>query len=55
VRVSFGSLDATPSDNYFDLLPSQPVDIAIAGSATADDLRQNLKVMSLVDAFAESK
>ncbi|HEY1203054.1 MAG: glycoside hydrolase family 2 protein [Bryobacteraceae bacterium] len=55
VRVSFGSLDATPSDNYFDLLPSQPVDIAIAGSATADELRQNLKVMSLVDAFAESK
>ncbi len=51
VWVSFGSLEATPSDNYFDLLPGQPVEITIAGAASTDDLRKNLKVMSLVDAF----
>ncbi len=55
VWISFGSLDATPSDNYFDLLPGQPVEIAIKGAASADDLRKNLKVMSLVDAFGEAK
>ena len=36
-------------------MPIRRVRGAIAGSATADELRQNLKVMSLVDAFAESK
>ncbi len=51
VWVSFGSLEATPSDNYFDLLPGQPVEMTITGGAGADDLRKNLKVMSLVDAF----
>jgi beta-mannosidase len=51
VWVSFGSLDVNPSDNYFDLLPGQPVEIAITGAAKEDELRKNLKVMSLVDAF----
>jgi beta-mannosidase len=55
VWISFGDLDVTPSDNYFDLLPGQPVEIAITGAADAADLRKNLKVMSLVDAFAEAK
>jgi beta-mannosidase len=53
VWVSFGSLEATPSDNYFDLLPGQPVEIAITGAASADELRKSLKVMSLVDAFGK--
>jgi beta-mannosidase len=53
VYVSFGDLDAKPSDNYFDLLPGQPVQIAIVGAASADELRKNLKVMSLVDAFGK--
>ena len=53
VYVSFGGLDAKLSDNYFDLLPGQPVEIAITGAASADDLRKNLKVMSLVDAFGK--
>ena len=53
VWVSFGSLEATPSDNYFDLLPGQPVEITITAAASADELRKNLKVMSLVDAFGK--
>ena len=51
VHVSFGNLDANPSDDYFDLLPGQPVEIAIGGAASADELRRALKVQSLADAF----
>ncbi len=55
VYVSFGELDAKFSDNYFDLLPGTPVDITITSSAPLEQLRSNLKVMSLVDAFAPAK
>jgi beta-mannosidase len=51
VHVTFGSLDVTPSDDYFDLIPGQPVEIAVAGAASAEALRRELKVQSLVDAF----
>jgi hypothetical protein len=44
-------LDVTPSDDYFDLIPGQPVEIAVAGAASAEALRRELKVQSLVDAF----
>jgi len=53
VYVSFGDLDVKVSDNYFDLLPGQPVEIGVTGAASADDLRKNMKVMSLVDAFGK--
>ncbi len=52
VYLSFGSLDATPSDNYFDLIPNQPVEITITSPAKLEDLRAQLKIMSLADAFA---
>jgi hypothetical protein len=45
-------LDAAVSDNYSDLIPGQPVDIAITSGAPLEQLRGKLKVMSLVDAFA---
>ena len=51
VYVSFGDLDAKISDNYFDLLPGESVELAITSAASAGDLRKNLKVISLVDAF----
>ena len=51
VCLSFGALDAEPSDNYFDLLPGESVDIRINGAVSPDDLRKNLTVRSLVDAF----
>lgn len=51
VHLTFGKLDLTPSDNFFDLLPGQPVDITIRGHASLEALRRNLKVRSLVDAF----
>jgi beta-mannosidase len=55
VWISFGDLEAKPSDNYFDLLPGQQADISVTTAASAEELRKNLKVMSLVDAFAEAK
>ena len=52
VYISFGSLDASPSDNYFDLIPGQPVEITITSAAPLGQLRAQLKLISLADAFA---
>ncbi len=52
VYLSFGDLDAEPSDNYFDLLPNESVDITVKTQAQLDTLRQKLAVISLVDSFA---
>jgi beta-mannosidase len=52
VYVSFGELDAKFSDNYVDLLPGEPVEIQFTSPATLDQLKANMKVMSLADAFA---
>jgi beta-mannosidase len=51
VYVSFDSSDATFSDNYIDLLPGQEVTIHITSAAGLDELRRQMKVVSLVDAF----
>jgi beta-mannosidase len=51
VHVTFGKLDATPSDDYFDLIPGQPVEVKVEGAASAEELRRELKVQSLADAF----
>jgi beta-mannosidase len=52
VNVSFGDLDVESSDNYFDLIPGEPVTITVKSSATIDQLRSAMKVMSLTEAFA---
>ncbi len=52
VYVSFGTLDAAPSDNYFDLIPGQPVEITVTSAAPLDQLRAQLKLVTLADAFA---
>jgi hypothetical protein len=39
------------SDNYFDLLPGQSIDIQVQSTVALEALRGGLKVMSLVDAF----
>ncbi len=53
VYLSFGNLDAQVSDNYFDLLPGETREIAVASSAAVDTLKTQLQVVSLTDAFAE--
>jgi beta-mannosidase len=52
VYVSFGNIDAKPADNYFDLLPGQSLDLTLTSAASLDDLKTNLHVISLTDAFA---
>jgi beta-mannosidase len=52
--LTFGSLDVEPSDNYIDLLPGQPVEITLKTTVPLDQVRSELKVVSLVDAFAPS-
>jgi beta-mannosidase len=52
VYVSFNGIDADLSDNYFDILPGETVEIAIKTSAAEDKVRSGMQVISLVDAFA---
>jgi beta-mannosidase len=52
VYISFGNLDAKPADNFFNLLPGQPVDLTITSAASLDDLKTNMRVIFLTDAFA---
>jgi beta-mannosidase len=54
VYLSFGSLNVNLSDNYFDLLPGETVEIAASSAASLDALKAQLKVVSLTDAFATS-
>ncbi len=51
VYLSFGNLDATVSDNYFDLLPGESKDIIVNSNATLDALKAKMQVVSLTDAF----
>ncbi len=51
VDLSFADLDVETADNYFDLLPSEPVTIRLKSSATLDQLKTALKIMSLSEAF----
>ena len=51
VYLSFGELDVQTSDNYFDLLPGEPITIRVKSSATGEQLKSALKIVSLTDAF----
>jgi beta-mannosidase len=52
VYLAFGNLDVKLSDNYFDLLPGESVEIAVTSNASLAELKAQLKVISLTDAFA---
>jgi beta-mannosidase len=52
VYLSFANLDVKVSDNYFDLMPGETVEIAATSAASLDSLKAQLKVISLTDAFA---
>ena len=51
VYVSFGDLNVETGDNYFDLLPGEPVTLRVKTSATAEQVKAALNVMSLTEAF----
>jgi beta-mannosidase len=50
VAVSFGELDAEPSDNYFDLLPGETVSLHVASKSSLAALQAAMHVISLADA-----
>jgi beta-mannosidase len=54
VYLSFGDLDVQSSDNYFDLLPAEPVTLHLKSSATLEQIKGELKIMSLTDAFSSN-
>src|SRR6266853_95154 len=51
VYISLGDMDVQSSDNYFDLLPGEPVTITLKTSNTLDQLQRALKITSLTEAF----
>lgn len=51
VYLSFGSLDVKLSDNYFDLLPGESVEVTASSAASLSALRSQMKAISLADAF----
>ena len=52
VYLTFGDLDVKVSDNYFEIMPGETVEITATSSATLDAIKAQLKVISLTDAFA---
>ena len=51
VYVSFGDREVGVSDNYFDLLPNEPVILQLKSKASLDEIRQSMKVRNITDAF----
>ncbi len=52
VSLSFGNLDVKVSDNYFDVLPGETVEITADTKASLEEVKAQMQVMSLTDAFA---
>jgi beta-mannosidase len=52
VYLSFGAIDVRLSDNYFNVLPGETAHITLTTNATLDELKAEMKVISLTDAFA---
>ena len=52
VYITLGNLDVKLSENYFDILPGETVQIVVTTAATLDAVKAQLKVISLTDAFA---
>ena len=55
VYLSFGDMDVTLADNYFDLIPGEPITVDLKTSATLEQLQQSLKIVSLTDAFFDQR
>lgn len=54
VYVSFGDADVKVSDNYFDIFPGEPVDIHLTSRESLDRLKNDMKLMSVADAFTRT-
>jgi len=52
VFTSFGDSDVEVSDNYFALLPNEPVLLQLKSKADRDEIRKSLNVRNITDAFS---
>ncbi|HVZ84072.1 MAG TPA: glycoside hydrolase family 2 protein [Terracidiphilus sp.] len=52
VSLSFGALDVQLSDNYFNILPGETVEITATTSASLEMLKAQMHAISLTDAFS---
>ena len=50
--LSAGNLDIVYSDNFFDVLPGQPVEIELKTAVPVEQVKSALKVLTLTDTFA---
>lgn len=55
VYLSFGNLDVMVSDNYFNVLPGETVEVTAESKSSPDEVKGQMHVMSLTDAFANSQ
>jgi len=51
VYVTFGDHVVEASDNYFDMLPNEPLTLQVKAKSNIDALRRSLKVRNITDAF----
>ena len=51
VFVSFGDTDVEISDNYFDLLPNEPLTLHLKSKSSVDQIQRAMQVQNIVDAF----
>jgi len=52
VYISFGNLDVKLSENYFDIMPGETIQLVATTVATLDTMKAQMKVISLTDAFS---
>jgi beta-mannosidase len=55
VYLSFGASDAKLSDNYIDILPGEAATITVSSNASLSELKAQMKVVSLTDAFVPTQ
>jgi len=43
------------SDNYFDILPGETIEVTVTSAASLADIKAQMKVISLTDAFKNNE
>ena len=51
IYATFGDTDVEISDNYFDLLPNEPVTLQLKSKASLDEIKRVMKIRNITDAF----
>ena len=51
IYAAFGDTDVEISDNYFDLLPNEPLTLQLKSKASLDEIKRAMKLRNITDAF----